>query len=335
LTNNAKPDVWSKYNELIIVPDGVLWYLPFEALPVVEGESSTPLITKLRVRYVPTLSLIPPDPRGLGRLAETAVVAGRLFPRDDTIGTEALEKLRGVSDRVVDLRGPLSVSSCILAARCNRLVVLADLDENVRGPYDWSPMQLDRGKVGASLGAWMTLPWDGPQQIILPGFHTAAENGLKRGGNGDELFLATCGLMASGARTILLSRWRTGGQTSYDLVHEFVQELPYAPASDAWQRSVQLLMDDKVVLEREPRVKAADLDVDLRADHPFFWAGYLLVDTGSQPKTDALPGEPPAAEPGKPAEKPAEKPPEKPAAESPPKPAVEPDAAAPSKPAAT
>ena len=33
LTNDAKPDEWSKYRELVIVPDGVLWYLPFLLLP--------------------------------------------------------------------------------------------------------------------------------------------------------------------------------------------------------------------------------------------------------------------------------------------------------------
>ena len=34
LTNDAKAEEWTKYRELVIVPDGVLWYLPFEALPV-------------------------------------------------------------------------------------------------------------------------------------------------------------------------------------------------------------------------------------------------------------------------------------------------------------
>ena len=81
-----------------------------------------------------------------------------------------------------------------------------------------------------------------------------------------------------------MSRWRTGGQTGHDLVREFVQELPYNTACDAWQRSVQLLMADAIHLEREPRIKEADLEVDLPADHPFFWAAYLLVDTGGEPK---------------------------------------------------
>jgi Arc/MetJ-type ribon-helix-helix transcriptional regulator len=162
-------------------------------------------------------------------------------------------------------------------------------------------MQIDRGRPGSTLSAWMSLPWGGPQQIVLPGFHTAAESALKRGSSGDELFTAVCGLMATGARTVLLSRWRTGGQTSYDLVREFVQELPYTSASEAWQRSVQLLMHDEVVLEREPRVKAEALDSGIQADHPFFWGAYLLVDTGSYPATHERRVKPAARKEDKPA----------------------------------
>ena len=63
----------------------------------------------------------------------------------------------------------------------------------------------------------MNLPWGAPEQVILPGFHTRASSSLKQGGDGDELFLASCALLASGTRTALLSSWRTGGQTSFEL----------------------------------------------------------------------------------------------------------------------
>jgi CHAT domain-containing protein len=128
----------------------------------------------------------------------------------------------------------------------------------------------------------MSLPWGGPDQIVLPGFHTPAEVALKRGGTGEELFLAACGLMATGSRTILLSRWRAGGKSNYDLIREFVQELPYGSAAEAWQRAVRVVADNEIVVGREPRVNAEGLEVDLKADHPFFWAGLMLLDTGRQ-----------------------------------------------------
>jgi hypothetical protein len=98
--------------------------------------------------------------------------------------------------------------------------------------------------------------------------------------------------MSCGARTVLLSRWRTGGQTSYDLVREFVQELPHAAPSDAWQRSVFLTVDSRINYDGEPRIKRPTDDADLRASHPFFWAGYLLIDSSGDLAKEAPKDEP-------------------------------------------
>ncbi len=99
--------------------------------------------------------------------------------------------------------------------------------------------------------------------------------------------------MANGSRTLLLSRWRTGGQTSFDLVREFIQELPNDSAADAWQRAVLLAMDSRVNFTAEPRVKRTPTDEAPKASHPFFWAGYMLVDSGAVPReSDEEPNEP-------------------------------------------
>jgi hypothetical protein len=83
--------------------------------------------------------------------------------------------------------------------------------------------------------------------------------------------------MSTGSRTILITRWRPAGQTTFDLVREFVQELPRSSATDAWHRAVELARSTELDIDREPRVKLSPSD-NLKADHPFFWAGYLLVD---------------------------------------------------------
>ena len=134
--------------------------------------------------------------------------------------------------------------------------------------------------------------------MVLPGFHTGAETGLKRGTNGDEIFFAACGLMASGSQSILLSRWPVAGQSTFDLVREYVQELPFVPAAEAWQRSVQLVRSNPIVPELEPRLNAAGAAAELTADPPYFWAGYLLVDLGrSAPAAPRAPAAVPAAKP--------------------------------------
>ncbi len=51
LFDKSNVDLSAKFEELIIVPDGPLWYLPFEALPVGQKDDPKPLISQVRVRY--------------------------------------------------------------------------------------------------------------------------------------------------------------------------------------------------------------------------------------------------------------------------------------------
>lgn len=287
LTNDLRASIWDEIDELIVIPEGPLWYAPFEALQVGKAGETVPLISKAKIRYAPTIALAQQDSRPAKRADATAVVIGPLFPRDSMdVGNAEFEHLRDALPDATRLPDILSAPSSLLASVCDRLVVLTDIQRESPGAYEWSPIQLDRGKFGSTLSTWMTLPWGSPDQVVLPGFHSAAETALKRGGNGEEVFLSVCGLMSAGSRTVLISRWRTGGKTSYDLVREFVQELPYTSAADAWQRSVLLSMQDDVFLEREPRVKPQELEVNFKCDHPFFWAGYVLADRGAKPLAD-------------------------------------------------
>jgi hypothetical protein len=166
------------------------------------------------------------------------------------------------------------------------LVVLDDIDDLQKGVFAWGPAQIDRGAPGSTVEAWMNLPWAAPDQLILPGFHTPAEDGLRGKDTGDELMLSTCGLMAAGVRTMLLSRWRTGGQMSMDLVREFLQELPHEDAASAWQRSVLLARSSELDPNLEPRLKGVEEGHLPRAEQPFFWSGYMLIDTGTVPPKD-------------------------------------------------
>jgi hypothetical protein len=93
------------------------------------------------------------------------------------------------------------------------------------------------------------------------------------------MFQAVCGLMEGGARTILVTRWRTGGRTNFDLVREFAGELANSPPNEAWQRACLLARESPLDATREPRLKRSDETGESpTADHPFFWAGYMLVD---------------------------------------------------------
>jgi len=282
LLAGSQVDLGQKFPELIIVPDGMFWYLPFEALQVSVDDRLESLLSRFRIRYAPTLGLAVADARGRSAKPSTAVVLGRLYPRDaDTVARAAYDELAKTLPGAVAIDRPLPGGSALGKLRMQHLVVLDDLVLNDQAPYAWSPIPLDRGKPGSTLADWMALPWGAPEVIVLPGYHTFAENTKKgrRGPPGSEVFLSLCGLLSTGTRTVLLTRWRAGGQSSVDLVREFLQELPHTTPSDAWQRAVLLLGQNRLNPAAEPRVKFSGSE-ELKGEHPFLWAGYLLVDCG-------------------------------------------------------
>jgi hypothetical protein len=83
---------------------------------------------------------------------------------------------------------------------------------------------------------------------------------------------------------VLLSRWRVGGQSTLDLVREFMQELPQTAAAESWQRSVELAKERPIDPATELHLKPGKAASELTGAHPYFWAGYLVVDTGWNPK---------------------------------------------------
>ena len=124
---------------------------------------------------------------------------------------------------------------------------------------------------------WLEMPWGATAVVALPGYNKRIEEGMKGQLDGDEMLLASSGLMAAGSRTLLLSRWRTGGHTSMELVREFFQTLPEQRAALAWQRSIQLVRSSDLDPSMEPRLKGVTAEQVPSADHPFFWAGNLLM----------------------------------------------------------
>ena len=51
LVAGSSADLSKKFPELVIVPDGFLWYVPFEALQVNVANQQVPLISRFRIRY--------------------------------------------------------------------------------------------------------------------------------------------------------------------------------------------------------------------------------------------------------------------------------------------
>ncbi len=66
---------------------------------------------------------------------------------------------------------------------------------------------------------------------------------------------------------------------SMDLLRKFLQESSREAPATAWQRAIQLTRSAELDPTAEPRLKGVTEGQMPAADHPFFWASYLLIDS--------------------------------------------------------
>jgi tetratricopeptide (TPR) repeat protein len=293
--------------ELIVVPDGLVWYVPLAALPIKLEDRITPLTSLSKVRVVPTMGLALGYAVPWRRVQHTSIVGKELVPGEkDSERALSLTNLRTAMPHLIEVPTPPPVPTPVIASALDAVVVLDEFDIERDEPLAWSPLPVGRENEENDLGAWLSLPRIGPQRLIYAGAHTVAENGGKTSRRrsstsppGSELFLASCSLISSGAQTILLSRWKVGGQSTLEIMREFLQELPRTSAADAWQRCIEIAKELPLEPALEPRIKLKDASDLPTAAHPFFWAGYLLVDCGEPivEEAPADPAAPPAPQP--------------------------------------
>lgn len=289
--------------ELVIVPDGWLWYVPFEILPVASnqaGDDRRPLREVCQIRYAPTRSLavlrFAPREGGttgllLGRMTKgekrEAAAAGAEAMLAGTVGAAVVEPSAG---------GP---TADLVGSLFDTLVVYDELAA-AEPAAPWPLFTAGGGRTVTTFGDWLAAPPKRPRQVVLPGVQTAMATGLAKlpPRPGEDLFLPAVDLIAAGGRTALLSRWRSGGPIGESLVREFLRETAGrggATAAEAWQRAVDVVTPERPDPDREPRIKQADDEILEDATHPVFWAGHLVIDCGRGVYEDAPAAGAPAA----------------------------------------
>ena len=280
------------FKRLAIVPDGPLWYLPFEALCLPSGDDLVPLIASpdVTVEYAPTAATAFAEGRTRKNapLSETAVLPGVLFPREKRdVQNAAIERIESAAKRPVRIDSlKTDFPAAALAFRIHRLVTL---DEIVGSVQDWSPLYFGKIFDDDAIRFWKTLPWGAPEWILLPGYRSAAEDALKRDENGEEFFFPLLTLEARGTETVLISRWRTGGRSAYDLMTAWIRLSAEETSASAWKKTVESFRAQPMRLDEEPRFRGSVDEKEIpNGEHPFFWAGYMLVARGFE---TAIPAE--------------------------------------------
>jgi hypothetical protein len=265
---------------VIVVPDGTLWYLPFELL----GHDATAK-TLWADRYVVTYASTPGlaiHNVAINRPDRPTGVHSSLFfsPQDAEANALHLKTVVSALQLVQTLPGQPAIATSSLGESVGRLVVFGVVIPNIKDLSVTTPGLYDATSPEGTIASWLRFPSLVPSQVILPGYRTAGASPSL--GDGREIFWVLTAMHCSGVRNVLLSRWPVGGESTSLLFKEFLQELPYDDTHMAWHRAVESLRNASLDPTSEPLLSGKDAEIqDLTGKTPLFWAGYLLDASGA------------------------------------------------------
>lgn len=272
------------FDRLIIVPDGPLWYLPFELLPM--GDPAAHLWgDRVRISYAPTPAAALRSTADAAGSPRVGLVAGPLFaPQDPERNGQQVDSILAAIQQPIRIPEQLEQPSGWLGPSLGHLVVAAPRTAQPKHPLTMVVSPHDGEHPAGTLAGWLRFPAAVPQSAVLIALRTPVDAGQM--GDGSELFLTLAALQAAGVRNVLLSRWAVGGESTSLLLRELLQELPYSGIQDAWERAKLVLRRSELDPAAEPLMtKAEHSREDVTGGQPLFWAGYLV--SGPLSTTDA------------------------------------------------
>jgi len=261
----------------IVVPDGNLWSLPLDTLPLSDLPNSLPCISEHTITYSPTLGLVPflLDARSQSKSVHGIDVhAGDFLSPDAHTAKELRDDLAAKKHFIVDLSGKSSNQ-----VPGHFFKIASDCIHNYT-PMNWesiAPVLTDTNQNQANIRSWSQLPWGSPELMLLAGVN--AEPPTPQA-TGDEWLRLTLPLIAQGTRQLTISRWPVGGESTVSLMRSFQENQEDLCVSDAWQRSVLTLWEEQFGQRREPLFKIApfaNAENTVLGSHPLLWSGYLRI----------------------------------------------------------
>ena len=271
-------------NKLIIVPDGVLWDLPFQAL--YRGERGY-LLESFAISYAPSLSVL----REMKRKGSTLVSANRgselLALGNPVMNVEAVAKSSLVrEDELVPLPGAEREVNTLgeLYGRNRSKVLIGDkaTEEEVKNEAeryrllhfathaildDRNPMYsriiLSRSKddkrQDGMLEAWELMKLDLTAQMVVL---SACQTARGRIGAGEGMIGMSWALFVAGSPAVVVSQWKVDSDRTTELMIAFHQNL----------------VRRKRGTTKAEALRAAALKLlQGKYSHPVYWAGFVLI----------------------------------------------------------
>jgi CHAT domain-containing protein/tetratricopeptide (TPR) repeat protein len=288
LLRPAQAQLKGKTN-LVIVPDGPLWELPFQALLTPAQRflledaaiAYTPSLTVLRemLKRRPSQPAAPDTLLALGNplLGRATIERATLALRDEKLTplpeaeteVKALGQLYGATRSKVYVGAEAREDRAKIEATSARVLHFATHGILNNAAPLYSHLVLTQGDVNEDglLEAWELMQLDLKADLAVL---SACETARGRYGAGEGMIGLTWALFVAGVPATVVSQWKVESASTRELMlnfHRALQTLPSAAKT-------------KVTKAEALRQAALKLLKQTETSHPFYWAGFVLVGDG-------------------------------------------------------
>lgn len=249
-----------KASEVIVVPHGVLHYLPFGALQAPDGHL---LIDRYGIRMLPSASLLKFLPPALPKADAPLLVLGNPDLGDPRLDLQFAEiEAKAVASMVHGSRLLVRREASETNFK-NTGGIFSHIHFATHGKFQ-SDKPLDSGLYLAkdtandgvlTVGELYSMHLDANLVTL-----SACETGLGKVANGDDVVGLTRGFLYAGSRSIVASLWSVDDKATSELMKSFYVNLAR--------------MDKKEALRQ------AQLETRRNFPHPFYWAAFQLTGRG-------------------------------------------------------
>ena len=281
-------------NKLVIVPDGSLWDLPFQALH--RGPKGY-LLEDFAVSYAPSLSVLREMNRKGNEFRRSLANSGNVAPELLALGNpvpngEAVAK--SVVLRADEVLGPLpsaeleanTLGKLYGRARSKVLIGKEATEEEVKadaGKYrllhfathaildDRNPMYShimlspagDNSREDGLLEAWELMNLDLTAEMVVL---SACQTARGRVGAGEGMIGMSWSLFVAGSPTVVVSQWKVDSASTAELMIEFHRNL------------LRRGTGNKLAMTKAEALRGAALKLlHGQYNHPAYWAGFVLI----------------------------------------------------------
>jgi CHAT domain-containing protein/Tfp pilus assembly protein PilF len=247
----------SGVRQLLIVPDSVLNYVPFAALPLGKQQF---LGDQFTITYLPAAAALARDSRTNGRKLLAMAPSNAHLP-NTTAEVRGIGQIFGADSRVIVGKEATKTLFEQIAGNYDYLHLATHGSLNRNAPslsaLELEPDGQNDGRLEVYEIAGMKLH---ARLITL----SACETGLGRGyftetPGGDEFVGLTRAFLSAGGQNVLASLWAVNDQSSRDLMVRFYRHLMASSGAEALAKAQQELRRS-----------------DVRYSHPYYWAAFVM-----------------------------------------------------------